>query len=204
MTGLCLDGCDRPARVRGRCRSHYAMFRRRELVLGRWTSRRDSIGTARRIRALVAIGYTQAELAREIGMHESWVCKLAKGDRAQVNSATVTRVTEVYNRLSMTPGLSDRARRHALRHGWPPPLAWEEDEIDDPAVKPHTGRDTRLPFTERYAEMRELGYNDLQIVGRWPIQPASLMRQLHRYGMTPSPALVHMVTSIKYQKSVAS
>ena len=204
MKGLCLNGCERPAQVRGRCRSHYNAFRKRELVLGRWTSRRDSIGTARRIRALVAIGYTQAELAREVGMHESWICKLAKGDRAQANSATVTRVTEVYNRLSMTPGSSDRARRHALRHGWPPPLAWEEDEIDDPTATADFGSKVTVSFLECYREMRDLGYNDLQIVGRWDIHPESLLRQLDRYHLKPSPELVTMASRRKHKASRAA
>jgi len=191
--------CDRPAKVRERCRSHYAIFRKRELVLGRWVARQDSIGTARRIRALVAIGYTQAELAQKIGMHESWVCKLAKGDRAQVNSATVQRVGEVYDRLSMTPGASDRARRHALRHGWPPPLAWEEDGIDDPNARADFGSKVTVSFLERYTEMRDLGYNDLQIVGRWNIHPESLLRQLDRYQIKPSPALVTVASRRKHK-----
>ena len=200
----CPMGCGREGNRRGMCKSHYTSFRRRQVTLGIWKPRTDVTGTTRRLRALTAIGYSQAQIAREMNARESWVSRLINQYGHQVNAETVARVTEVYNRLSMTPGPSDRARRHAREQGWAPPLAWDEDEIDDPAVKPHTGRDTRLPFTERYAEMRELGYNDLQIVGRWPIQPASLMRQLHRYGMTPSPALVHMVTSIKYQKSIAS
>lgn len=32
---------------------------------------------------------------------------------------------------------SKRARTLANRNGWPPPLAWDDDEIDDPTMGPH-------------------------------------------------------------------
>ena len=164
----------------------------------------NAVGTVRRLRALVAIGHNQAEIARQMGAHESWVSRLVGEYGHHVNSATVARVIQVYNELSMIPGLSDRARRHARECGWASPLAWDEDAIDDPDARPHTGRDTRLPFTERYAEMRQLGYSDLQIVGKLGIQPDSLYRQLLRHELPASAELVHMVTSIKALKSVAS
>jgi len=191
--------CDRPAKVRQRCRSHYSLFRKRQLILGSWAARHSSIGTARRIRALVAIGYTQAELGRHIGMHESWVSKLTKGERPQVNAATVQRVGEVYDRLSMTPGTSESSKRRARSYGWAPPLAWDEDTIDDPAAKPDAGETKTLGFVERYTEMRDLGYNDLQIVGRWNIHPESLLRQLDRYQIKPSPELVTVASRRKHK-----
>jgi hypothetical protein len=37
---------------------------------------------------------------------------------------------------------ASRARNRAAAHGWPPPLAWDDDTIDDPDVVPNpTGAD---------------------------------------------------------------
>ena len=196
--------CGRPGLKLGLCPSHYSALRSRKIILGQWTPRGDVTGTERRLRALVAIGYMQSEIAREMGTHESWLSRLIGGYGRTVNAATVARVKEVYDRLAMTPGPSDRARRHAKAKGWPPPLAWDEDTIDDPAATPDVGRRETVTFEDRYTELRELGYHDLQIVSKLGIKPESLLRQLDRYGITPSPDLVTVAGSRKHHKRVAS
>ena len=30
-----------------------------------------------------------------------------------------------------------KARRHAARQGWPPPLAWDDEDLDNPHAQPH-------------------------------------------------------------------
>jgi hypothetical protein len=200
----CLNGCGRPARVRGRCKSHYTAFRNREVILGSWKACRSAIGTTRRIRALVAIGYTQAQIARELGAHESWISRLVDEYDHQVNAATVRRVSELYDILSMTPGTSDLARAQAKAKGWAPPLAWDEEAIDDPDATSSIGVRQSVSFLERYTELRELGYNDLQIVGKLDVKPESLLRQLDRYSIKPSADLVAIASSYKRRKSVAS
>jgi transcriptional regulator with XRE-family HTH domain len=184
----------------GLCPSHYSALRRRKITLGKWIPRGEVTGSARRLQALVAIGYTQAEIARQMGTHESWVSRLVGGYGRQVNAETVARIKEVYDRLAMTPGPSDRARRHAHKHNWAPPLAWDEDTIDDPAAKPDVGVHRPLGFAERYTEERELGYNDLQILARWRVRPESLVRQLHRYDMPVAPELMTLAASRKYRR----
>ena len=196
--------CGRPGMKLGLCPSHYSALRSRKIILGQWIPRGVVTGTERRLQGLVAIGYAQSEIAREMGAHESWVSRLIGGYGRSVNAATVARVREVYDRLAMTPGPSDRARRHARKHGWAPPLAWDEDTIDDPAATPDIGRHEVVTFEDRYTELRELGYHDLQIVSKLGIKPESLLRQLDRYGITPSPDLVTVVSSYKHRKRVAS
>lgn len=49
-------------------------------------------------------------------------------------------VCEVYDRLSMTPGPSAHTAGWAAKRGYAPPLAWDEDSIDDPAARPATDR----------------------------------------------------------------
>lgn len=202
VDGLCAKGCGQPARVRGMCRSHYATQRKYSHNLQRW-SRQNSIGSCRRIRALVALGYTQQILSKESGLDPSWISKLAMNNRRQrVNADTAMRVNELYDRLSMTPGPSEAARNRAHRKGWMPPLAWDDDTIDSPEAQPNPGHEEKIGFVEKFLEMRELDYSDLVIAQRWKIQPASLLRQLHRYEIEADPELVNVAASAKHRSRV--
>ena len=97
-----------------------------------------AIGTQRRIRALVRIGWSQALIADACGWAtEQSITELMRRD--VVNTTTAKRVAKVYDALSMRIGPSGRSRRRAERKGWAPPLAW--DDIDDPAATPYTGTD---------------------------------------------------------------
>ncbi len=56
------------------------------------------------------------------------------------NLVTIQRwreISELYDRLSMTPGPSPQTRGWAKTLGYAPPLAWDEDTIDDPRSRPH-------------------------------------------------------------------
>lgn len=103
----------------------------------------DGTGSTRRIRALLAFGYTAVALADELGLAESAVGNIARG-RAQVRAVTAETIATAYRRLSATPGPSNRSRILAARNGWHGPLAWGED-IDDPAAQPDTGQEDGLP-----------------------------------------------------------
>jgi transcriptional regulator with XRE-family HTH domain len=164
----------------------------------------DATGSLRRLRALHAIGWTQTEIARRIGWTLANLNRYFISDPDRINRSTAVGIARVFNELQLTPGPSDRARRHARKHGWAPPLAWDEDAIDDPAAKPDIGQREVVKFEERYTELRELGYHDLQIVSKLGIKPESLLRQLDRYGITPSRDLVTVAGSRKHHKRVAS
>lgn len=164
----------------------------------------DSTGSLRRLRALQAIGWTQTEIAHRIGWTLQNLNRYFISDPGMINRGTAVTIAKLFNELQLIPGPSERSRRHARKHGWPPPLAWDEDTIDDPAAVPDVGRHETVTFEDRYTELRDLGYHDLQIVTKLGIQPESLLRQLNRYGMTPSPDLVTVASSRKHQKSVAS
>ena len=144
------------------------------------TARVSGLGTARRIKALVAIGYTQADIAERIGWSPAHLSKLLDED-GMVSASTARTIDALYRQLCMTPGPSDRARQRAKKLGWAPPLAW--DDIDDPAETPNIGAERRVSFAERYTEMRELGLANHEIAARMGIHPESLERQLHRYGL---------------------
>lgn len=98
----------------------------------------DATGTRRRLQALAALGWGSTDLAELLGFsHRSRLAQLRQATRVNVRTAAAVR--ELYDRLSMTVGPSPRARQHALDEGYAPPLAWDDDTIDDPAALPqHT------------------------------------------------------------------
>ena len=201
---LCRKGCGQRAVARGYCSPHYAGYRYNQVAMGRWLPRVDSVGTSRRLQALVALGYNTVELGRLLDRSPAWVSQLLHNRKPKVNGDTARDVIELYERLSMTPGPSQHARDRAIRRGWMPPLAWDEETIEDPAAAPNPGHQERVGFTERFLELRELGYNDLQILSRWKMRPNALLRQLHRYDITPQPELVSLGSAHKTAKAKAS
>jgi hypothetical protein len=90
-------------------------------------------GTVRRIQALQAAGWTHAHLAARSGVRTSLV--LSQPGR-WVTAALAAKVAAAYDELAMTGGPSARTRSRAAAKGWPPPLAWDDDTIDDPAAEP--------------------------------------------------------------------
>jgi hypothetical protein len=152
----------------------------------------DSIGTVRRLRALAAAGYTQQNLARRLAVNEFWLLAMIEGDSDTIDADSAARVAALFNEIQMIPGPCVKERERARVRLWASPLAWDEGAIDDPAAKPHRGRQKPLPFPERYAEMRQLGCKDTEILRHWNIKPQSLLRQLDRYGIKPSPELLKL------------
>lgn len=106
-------------------------------------------GTGRRLRALQAIGWTQTDLAARLGVTHQRVSRLTNESYDAVHRTVAARVAGVYDDLSMTvpqdvpPGerpagyqpVYDKQRRRVRALGWPPPLAWDDDTIDDPAAE---------------------------------------------------------------------
>lgn len=106
----------------------------------------DATGTIRRIRALIAIGYPGADIAREVGLHRDALNKIARGETPGVRVTTATAVAKAYRRLSRQAGPSNRARLFASKKGWHGPLAWDESTIDDPGAAPDTDDDQPTPL----------------------------------------------------------
>ncbi|WP_394161651.1 hypothetical protein [Galactobacter valiniphilus] len=98
----------------------------------------DSTGTIRRIRALGAIGWSGKHIAELIGMRQGNFAMIQS--RPQVLVATALKVEAVYHRLAMTPAPDNQYTRRLLTmaatKGWVPPLAWDDETIDDPKTKP--------------------------------------------------------------------
>lgn len=88
----------------------------------------DGDATARRLRALVALGWWPALLARETGYAQAYIDRILRGHpkHRRVRPGTARRVHDLYRRLADAPPPSgpyaDRARRQAAVKGWTPPL----------------------------------------------------------------------------------
>lgn len=147
------------------------------------------IGTMRRLRALAVAGYDLADLGARLGMKFQHVSYLRLGKSPKVTVRVARNVAKMFNELQMTPGPSGAATRVAERNGWHPPLAWDEESIDDPTAKPggiHDRRNRRLDsseFAARIADHRSVDHTDDEIADRMGIAVASLQDKLKRNGL---------------------
>jgi len=151
-------------------------------------ARVDATGTRRRLRALVAAGWPNVTLAAEMGYPKAvFSCLLADG-QGLVAAVTARRVQELFTRLQLAtpPDIAAlrRSRLRGCRHGWPPPLAWDEDSIDDPDTQPHVGG--REDFADIVADHRYLGRDDREIARRLGLKLDTLQARLRRAGIPRS------------------
>lgn len=158
----------------------------------------DSLGTRRRAQALLTRGWAYAGLARRCGLRpDAFACALRAG---RISSQTAATIAAVYDQLVTAPPpvgwVADRARRTAARRGYPPPLAWDDDTIDDPTAQPAHDAPTDpnavdtiaieraisgdLPWTRLTAEERIAAYAELTARG-W--SPTRISR---RFGLSGS------------------
>jgi hypothetical protein len=115
-------------------------------------ARIDSTGTTRRIQALVTLGWSQAKIAHQLGILPSNLTPLVHGRRPVVTAATSRAVAALYDGWSMQLPpetnqreriAASRARRYAKQRRWAPPLAWDDEAIDNPAARPDRGHRSR-------------------------------------------------------------
>lgn len=141
-----IDGSKPARRVRAATAHKLLAVRADQLADGAYI---DATGTTRRLQALVAIGHSQTALARRIGWTVANLNVIVLGNRDYVTVDTARLVAALYDELSMTPGTSARARTVAGKHGWLPPLAWDDDDIDNPEhdARQHIRTSDRVQLT---------------------------------------------------------
>ena len=91
-----------------------------------------AVGARRRIRALLAIGWTHAHIAEAAGIPPRRPALILSQAGDMVTLDAHDRIADAYDELSMRQGPSARNRRL----GYPPPLAWDDETIDDPRARP--------------------------------------------------------------------
>lgn len=100
-------------------------------------------GATRRLQALVARGHSAAELARRLGMSRANLSPLLHGTQPRVAKRRFAEVYRLYGELwDQRPSRATREQKSnhsralglAAKHGWVPPLAW--DDIDRDVAPP--------------------------------------------------------------------
>ena len=135
----------------------------------------DATGTTRRLQALVTLGWTVTALGRRLGKTSANMFTTI--DSPRVLEATRRRVAALYDELWNCPPVAitrhertsaTRAKRYAAAHGWAPPLAWDDDTIDDPSATPQgvATAPVRLSITTQVAELLEIGYSVTELPSR--------------------------------------
>lgn len=106
----------------------------------------DPTGTRRRLQALAYNGWPLSELGRRLGYTgRSAQVRPGQWMAFGVRRRTADRVAALYDRLWDSPppratpyqrAAATAVRNRARARGWAPPLAWDDDTIDDPATLP--------------------------------------------------------------------
>jgi hypothetical protein len=104
----------------------------------------DATGTRRRVQALITLGWTQVFLREKIGVSKKAFQRLLTNSRVTADLAR--RVVPLYDELWKRPPYvtevsalaAGKVRRQAQQAGFFGPLAWDDDQIDDPAAIPQT------------------------------------------------------------------
>jgi hypothetical protein len=100
-----------------------------------------SVGARRRIQALLAVGWSRPQVAREAGWETSGALRYVMRSDTMTR-ATHDRIAETYERLCMRPPPNEmvarRVKTWARKGGYAPPLAWLniDDPDEQPAVRP--------------------------------------------------------------------
>lgn len=149
----------------------------------------DATGTQRRLQALVTLGWSIGQISAHTGIDRQPLDKAIHGGAISVG--TREGVRQAYDRLwNAAPPetnqreriAASRSRRRAALNRWAPPMAWDDDTIDDPATGPaHKLRDTDLArgVDESAVERRIAGERvKLTRAERWVA-----VRRLHSQGL---------------------
>ena len=120
-------------------REAYRLYRKRRETNRLPSPFVPSLGTARRLRSLVAAGHSWKQLSAELGLSLTWTRRLALDEDGTIRRTTAERVEALFTRLALVPGDSPHAFTVARKNGWAPPLAW--DDIDDPEAEPCLGEE---------------------------------------------------------------
>lgn len=98
-----------------------------------------------------------------------------KGDRSPYDMTRVVPFSLAWEKVAIA-----NAKRAALRHGWLPPLAWDDDTIDDPAASPAVPEDDT--DIDPIAVARAIAGDPSPTMTRR--ERAEAVRQMHESGLT--------------------
>lgn len=161
-------------------------------------ARVPTLRVARRLAALIALGYTQPWIAQQLGCSQGHIWRYLNLDAQFVTRRRFDAVRDLYDRHSMTlpptrtrveKYAASRARNTASRRGFVPPLAW--NDIDDPNESPRRDNNhARQTDVDPVVVERSLAGDILpttraekiEITRRWEAQGRSLNELARTFG----------------------
>jgi len=146
-----------------------------------------NIGARRRLQALMAIGYRHSDLTPLIGSRSSTLLHQI-GDWISLEKHEA--MARVYDQLWDKPGPSKKAIKNAAKLGYLPPLAWDDDDIDNPAAVPSNQKlpkgekreANRAAFIEEVEFLAGSGMMLPQIAQALGVTEDAVEKRLERYG----------------------
>ena len=163
--------------MNGRARRVYAVTARRVLALQPLNGppKLPQIGVQRRLGALLRMRWSHREIeARGV---DSTNLLYTKG---QVTRATHEKVDALYRELCMRTGPSPQSATWAVRAGYAPPLAWDEDTIDDPGAIPYFGKSRKQNLREEFYFLLSCGESEEQALKQLGVSPSALEKWKQR------------------------
>ena len=153
----CTEGC---------CRTAHADYRRhlrtRQYLAG-GSLRVPTLGTHRRIQALMALGWPTPDIDKVIGRRPTYTANVLRCRDGQILRSTADLIGHAYDEMCMVKPTEDslnrvqivsRTRNLARRRGYVPPLGW--NNIDDPDETPtgwaYTPSDRAVQLDELLAD----------------------------------------------------
>lgn len=144
----------------------------------------DGAGTRRRLRALIAQGWTAVRLAEHAGCTSTnFRLALSKDESDPTVARFALQVRQMYEQLwdqeppcasRYEQAQAERVRREALQKGWAPPMAWDEESIDDPHAQPAPWQEV----TDLGSGRRRMHLDDLEDCIRWGLDVAGAAERL--------------------------
>lgn len=144
----------------------------------------DGAGTRRRLRALTVLGWNCAQLAElHGGAPQVLRGAMLKAESQPTRADYARSVRDLYEQLwDRHPPVTDRyqksqytrVRKDALERGWAPPMAWDEESIDDPDAQPAPWQEV----TDLGSGRRRMHLDDLEDCIRWGLDVAGAAERL--------------------------
>lgn len=94
-----------------------------------------AVGTRRRLQSLAAVGYSLVLIAKDCDINEEALRLIRIGTTRMVTPRVADAVRGSYDRLWDVLGPSKHSMALARRNGWPPPMWWHDDLIDNPRAR---------------------------------------------------------------------
>ena len=151
-----------------------------------------AVGARRRLQALGAIGWSQSQLGERLGICRGNMPAVIRSER--LAAGTVRAIQALYEELWNSPppegnqwdrAVAARSRNSARARGWAPPMAWDDDTIDDPEAVPEGAGSTAVHGRKKLPELDDLLFlletdSPERVAARFGVKVGSLKDALAR------------------------